>query len=168
MMSNNQPLSWNSWLCGSLRRVLQSWRRKQHGSPKRWYPTTTLHAATTQKTTTCIFTAVGRAGLAKMHVTGLHSSSVSYCHNIWLDWGNSRHVRNILRFMQLGGDICAVALIVTWFPLKQPESAPPALLNATLVECMNISSGIVQAFADWLGRMESIVSECRCNGRSTW
>jgi len=27
-----------------------SWRRRQHGSPKRWYPSTTLKSATTQKT----------------------------------------------------------------------------------------------------------------------
>jgi len=30
---------------------LQPWRWRQHGSPKRWYPTTTLHGVTTQKTT---------------------------------------------------------------------------------------------------------------------
>jgi len=29
------------------------WRWKQHASSKRWYPTTTLHGVTTQKTWTC-------------------------------------------------------------------------------------------------------------------
>jgi hypothetical protein len=28
----------------------QPWRWRQHGPPKRWYPTTTLHGVTTQKT----------------------------------------------------------------------------------------------------------------------
>jgi hypothetical protein len=35
-----------------------TWRWRQDGSPKRWYPTAALEAVTTQKTWTCIFTAV--------------------------------------------------------------------------------------------------------------
>jgi hypothetical protein len=31
---------------------------QQHGPPKRWYPTTTLHGVTTQKTANSNFTAV--------------------------------------------------------------------------------------------------------------
>jgi len=34
------------------------WRCRQHGPLKLWYPTTTLHDITTQKTTTWIFTAM--------------------------------------------------------------------------------------------------------------
>jgi hypothetical protein len=34
------------------------WRWRQHGPPKRWYLTTSLHGVITQKTTTWIFTAV--------------------------------------------------------------------------------------------------------------
>jgi len=30
-----------------------SWREREHGPPKRWQPTTTLHGVTTQKTSTC-------------------------------------------------------------------------------------------------------------------
>jgi len=32
--------------------VSQPWRWRHHGTPKRWYPTTTLHGVTTQKTST--------------------------------------------------------------------------------------------------------------------
>jgi hypothetical protein len=32
--------------------VVTPWRRRQHGPPKRWHPTTTLHGVTTQKTST--------------------------------------------------------------------------------------------------------------------
>jgi len=35
-----------------------TWRWTQHGPPKRWYRTTTLHGVITQKTSTRIFTAV--------------------------------------------------------------------------------------------------------------
>jgi hypothetical protein len=35
-----------------------TWRWRQHGPPKWWYPTTTLHGVTTQKTSTSIVTAV--------------------------------------------------------------------------------------------------------------
>jgi len=31
----------------------------QHGPAKSWYPTTSLHGVTTQKTTTLVFIAVG-------------------------------------------------------------------------------------------------------------
>jgi hypothetical protein len=34
------------------------WRWWQHGLPKRWYPTTSLHGVTTRKTMTSIFIAV--------------------------------------------------------------------------------------------------------------
>jgi hypothetical protein len=33
------------------------WRWRQHGPPKRWYPTATLHGVRTQKTSSWIFTA---------------------------------------------------------------------------------------------------------------
>jgi len=36
----------------SVQEVPAPWRRRQHGPPKRLYPTTTLHDVTTQKTST--------------------------------------------------------------------------------------------------------------------
>jgi len=39
-------------------------RWKQHGPLKRWYPTTTLHLVTTQKTSTCTIIAVKTSNLA--------------------------------------------------------------------------------------------------------
>jgi len=38
--------------------VFSPWRWRQHGPPKRWYPDTTVHGITTQKTSTWIFIAV--------------------------------------------------------------------------------------------------------------
>jgi len=43
---------------------LQPWRWKQHLSSKHQHPTTTLHGATAQKTTNCIFTAVTTSNIA--------------------------------------------------------------------------------------------------------
>jgi hypothetical protein len=46
----------------SVRKLLDTpsyispWRWRQHSHPKRWYPTTTLHGVTTQKTPTWIYT----------------------------------------------------------------------------------------------------------------
>jgi hypothetical protein len=37
---------------------ISSWKWRQHGSLKYWYPTTSLHSVTTQKTLTWIFTAI--------------------------------------------------------------------------------------------------------------
>jgi len=39
-----------------------SWRWRQHEPPKRWYPTTTPHGVTTQKTSTFTFTCLFNAG----------------------------------------------------------------------------------------------------------
>jgi len=36
----------------------QWWRWRQHSPLERWYPTTTLHGVTTQKTTTCLLIAL--------------------------------------------------------------------------------------------------------------
>jgi len=41
------------WVVG-YQRFGETWRWRQHSSPKRWYPTTTLHGATTQRTTNSI------------------------------------------------------------------------------------------------------------------
>jgi hypothetical protein len=48
-------------------------RWRQHGPLKRWYPTTTLHDVTTQKTTTCnyLLTPCSRVLLEKLIVTQL-------------------------------------------------------------------------------------------------
>jgi len=43
--------------------VTSSWRWRQHGLLKQWYPTTTQHGITTQKTSTWIFTAVKASNL---------------------------------------------------------------------------------------------------------
>jgi hypothetical protein len=51
-------------VCACVRRVhfqapiTSHWRRRQHGPLTRWYPTTTLHGVTTQKTTTWNFIVV--------------------------------------------------------------------------------------------------------------
>jgi len=44
--------------------VTSTWRRRQNGHPKRWYPTITLRGVTTQKTSTWIFTAVKTSNFA--------------------------------------------------------------------------------------------------------
>jgi len=42
----------------TIKQIGKKLRWRQHGPPKRWYPTTSLHGVTSQKTATRIFTAV--------------------------------------------------------------------------------------------------------------
>jgi hypothetical protein len=46
------------------------WRWRQHGTPKRWYPTTALHGVKTQKVSTWIFTAVKTSNLSFVFIQG--------------------------------------------------------------------------------------------------
>jgi len=44
------------------------WRGRQQSPPKWWYPTTTLHSITTQKTATQVFRAVKTSDLAEVRL----------------------------------------------------------------------------------------------------
>jgi hypothetical protein len=63
----------------------EDWRWRHHGPLKHWYPTTTLHGVTTQKTSTWIFTTVKTSSLPSgkiyhnsQFLTGIRSV-ICYC-----------------------------------------------------------------------------------------
>jgi len=62
--------------CASIFRV--KWNLRQHGPLKRWYPTTTLHDVTTQKTSTWNITVVKATKLA--YNEPVESNSHNYAH----------------------------------------------------------------------------------------
>jgi hypothetical protein len=65
------------------------WRWRQHGPPKRWYPTTTLHGVTTQKISTWIF-------ILKMEAACTSETLVSYHHlNLHTEDGGGMDLRNV-------------------------------------------------------------------------
>jgi hypothetical protein len=61
----------------------EPWRWRQHGPLKLWYPTTTLHGLTTQKTLTWIFTAVKTSALALC--TSVHIFKIRLCFPVMAD-----------------------------------------------------------------------------------
>jgi hypothetical protein len=61
--------------------------RRQHGPLKRWYPTTTLHGVTTQKTSTRFFIAVMKTSTLACIVTGF--VIICYLHKIWIGFESS-------------------------------------------------------------------------------
>jgi len=69
------------------------WRWRQHGVPKRWYPTTTLHGATTKKT---------RDSEIKLEMCSCQSSRTQNSHNIKTV---NRSLENVAKFRYLGNGI---------------------------------------------------------------
>jgi len=62
--------AWTSETLISYHNISSGWRWRQHGPLKRWYPTTTLHGVTTQKTSTWNMTAMKASALAHhIHVS---------------------------------------------------------------------------------------------------
>jgi len=56
------------------------WRWRQHGPPKRWYPTTTPHGVKTQNTSIWIFTAMKTSKLSERFTVHLN---VTFCHLVY-------------------------------------------------------------------------------------
>jgi hypothetical protein len=64
------------------------WRWRQHGALKRWYPTTTLHGVTTQKTSTWFFTAMKVSNLS--FLTPVLNVLLSFTFRLSYPWWRSR------------------------------------------------------------------------------
>jgi hypothetical protein len=106
-------------------RCILPWTRRRQSSPKRWYPTATLHGVTTQKTSTQIFGAVKTSNVTDVNLSTYNT--LNFQGAVTLPPGQTRQAWNLCTWKGNFSNICIYHLLTTLkrSRCQRPPEQPP-------------------------------------------